>query len=321
MRLFVIGNGFDINLGLNTSYKDFYYFLKQKHPEFLIETGEILWAKKETDPLWSNFERELCSVNFMPFSIEDYECSENVSFYGLYEMKLNGIFSWKESLDKYFREWIDFSYTTPKHKPYVFDENDYFVNFNYTNSLENVYSVKRDHILYIHGRANDIGPLIFGHGVTHDLTKLYDDLNLTTDGYIICSASQLNDLIAIDTLIDQLRKPVDKLKMQLENWLNNLSEIRDVYVLGHSLGEVDLPYFQVIKEAATLDAKWHFSYHSDKDKDNITKRTDELSINAFSVAKIDEILKKCKNQGNMKLSKQEVIAVAFVMHYLIILKY
>ena len=292
MRLFVIGNGFDINLGLNTSYKDFYYFLKQKHPEFLIETGEILWAKKETDPLWSNFERELCSVNFMPFSIEDYECSENVSFDGLYEMKLNGIFSWKESLDKHFREWIDFSYNTPIHKPCVFDENDYFVNFNYTNSLEDVYSVKRDHILYIHGRANDIGPLIFGHGVTHDLTKLYDDLNLTTDGYIICSASQLNDLIAIDTLIDQLRKPVDKLKMQLENWLNNLSEIRDVYVLGHSLGEVDLPYFQVIKEAATLDAKWHFSYHNDKDKDNITKRADELSINAFSVAKIDEILKK-----------------------------
>ena len=292
MRLFVIGNGFDINLGLNTSYKDFYYFLRQKHPEFLIETGEILWAKKETDPLWSNFERELCSVNFMPFSIEDYECSENVSFDGLYEMKLNGIFSWKESLDKYFREWIDFSYTAPIHKPYVFDENDYFVNFNYTNSLEDGYSVKRDHILYIHGRANDIEPLIFGHGVTHDLTKLYDDLNLTADGYIVCSASQLNDLIAIDTLIDQLRKPVDKLKMKLENWLNNLSEIRDVYVLGHSLGEVDLPYFQVIKEAATLDAKWHFSYYNDKDKDNITKRTDELSINAFSIAKIDEILKK-----------------------------
>ena len=292
MRLFVIGNGFDINLGLNTSYKDFYCFLKQKYPDFLIETGEILWAKKETDPLWSNFERELCSVNFIPFSIEDYECSENVSFDGLYEMKLNGIFSWKESLDKYFREWIDFSYTPPIHKPYVFDENDYFVNFNYTNSLEDCYSVERDHILYIHGRTNDTERLIFGHGVTHDLTKLYEDLNLTVDGYIVCSASQLNDLIAIDTLIDQLRKPVGKLKIKLEKWLNHLSEITDVYVLGHSLGKVDLPYFEIIKETVALDAKWYFSYYSDWDKDNVTKRTNDLEIEKFSLGRIDEILMK-----------------------------
>lgn len=228
----------------------------------------------------------------MPFSIEDYECSENVSFDGLYEMKLNGIFSWKESLDKYFREWIDFSYTAPIHKPYVFDENDYFVNFNYTNSLEDGYSVKRDHILYIHGRANDIEPLIFGHGVTHDLTKLYDDLNLTADGYIVCSASQLNDLIAIDTLIDQLRKPVGKLKIKLEKWLNHLSEITDVYVLGHSLGKVDLPYFEIIKETVALDAKWYFSYYSDWDKDNVTKRTNDLEIEKFSLGRIDEILMK-----------------------------
>lgn len=67
MRLFVIGNGFDINLGLNTSYKDFYYFLRQKHPEFLIETGEILWAKKRNRSIVEQFRERIMLSKFYAF--------------------------------------------------------------------------------------------------------------------------------------------------------------------------------------------------------------------------------------------------------------
>lgn len=68
MRLFVIGNGFDLNLGLNTEYRDFYHYLKNNYPDFLLEMGEILWAENETDNLWCNFEKELAQVNFIPFT-------------------------------------------------------------------------------------------------------------------------------------------------------------------------------------------------------------------------------------------------------------
>ena len=186
MKLYIIGNGFDINLGLNTRYKDFYYFLKDKYPDFLNETGEILWAKKETDPLWSFFERELSHINFLPFAIYDNECSSNISIDGLYKMKLNGIFTWKYSLSEYFREWIARSYKTPSKKNYNFYDNDYFINFNYTPTLEDVLLIERDHILYLHGKSNETSEeLIFGHGTDHDMMALYQELNLSKDGTLI----------------------------------------------------------------------------------------------------------------------------------------
>lgn len=291
VKLFIIGNGFDINLGLNTRYRDFYCFLKNKYPDFLNETGEILWAKKETDPLWSYFERELSNINFLPFTINDNEFSSNISIEGLYNMKLNGIFTWKYSLSKYFREWIACSYKNPQKKNYGFNENDYFINFNYTPTLEDCFLIKRDHILYIHGKSNEPSEgLIFGHGTDHDMMALYQELNLSKDGFIECTASQLNDLIAIDTLLNQLRKPVEKIKMNLENWLHTIPKITAVVVLGHSLGEVDLPYFELVHDFSTDSATWNFSYYSESDKDNINEKTRILNIKNHRIGTIDDLL-------------------------------
>lgn len=290
MRLFVIGNGFDINLGLNTSYKAFYHFLKSNYPMFLSSIGDVLWANNETAPLWSNFERELSAINFLPFSIEDYECDDDVSFDELYDMKINNIFEWKDLLDKYFKEWIASSYNITQEKSYHFSKNDYFINFNYTKSLEDCFLIDSNRILYIHGKFDNEERLIFGHGETHDLTKLYDDLNFTQDGFIECSASQLNDLIAIDTLIHELHKPVEKIKEKLERWLSSLPKITEIYVLGHSLGDVDLPYFEIIKKIAISNVKWKFSYYSDDDINKIMSKADKIKIKKYSIGTIDELL-------------------------------
>ena len=302
LKLYIIGNGFDINLGLNTRYKDFYYFLKDKYPDFLNETGEILWAKKETDPLWSFFERELSHINFMPFAIYDNECSSNISIDGIYNMKLNGIFTWKYSLSEYFREWIARSYKTPSQKNYNFNDNDYFINFNYTPTLEDVFLIERDHILYLHGKSSETSEeLIFGHGTDHDMMALYQELNLSKDGYIECTASQLNDLIAIDTLLNELRKPVDKIKMNLEKWLLSIPKITEIVVLGHSLGEVDLPYFELVRDIFT-DAEWVFSFYSESDKQNIQEKTRLLNIQNYRIGTIDNLLMQPNSESAWSLA-------------------
>lgn len=52
---FLIGNGFDINLGLNTRYADFYkYFLENASVSNMIKQ----WIEKEID-LWSDLELQL----------------------------------------------------------------------------------------------------------------------------------------------------------------------------------------------------------------------------------------------------------------------
>ncbi len=295
MRLFIIGNGFDINLGLNTRYRDFYYFLKDKYPDFLIQTGEILWAEDETDPLWSYFERELSRVNFMPFSIYENECASNISFNDLYNMKLNGIFSWKNTLSNYFKEWIAFSYTIPKKRNYSFNEGDHFINFNYTSTLEDCFSIESNNILYLHGKSNSTkGDLIFGHGTDNDMMTFYQKLNISKDGFIECTMEQLNDLIAIDTLLHQLRKPVDKIKTNLEKWILSLSQITQIIVLGHSLGDVDLPYFELLRDIVGSNIEWSFSYYSEQDKDNIRKKTYNLNIKDYKIGTIDDLLMQHK---------------------------
>ena len=46
--------------------------------------------------------------------------------------------------------------------------NSVFINFNYTQTLENLYAILSSNILYIHGCAVKNDKLIFGHNKTPD---------------------------------------------------------------------------------------------------------------------------------------------------------
>ena len=57
MKLFIIGNGFDIKHGMNTKYHDFYKFVKCKHRESL----ELLEKEfgLDTDVEWNHLEQTI----------------------------------------------------------------------------------------------------------------------------------------------------------------------------------------------------------------------------------------------------------------------
>lgn len=57
---FMVGNGFDLNFGLKTSYKDFYETLKSNSKNRII--SNILNSKNETNNLWSDMEYGLGKV-------------------------------------------------------------------------------------------------------------------------------------------------------------------------------------------------------------------------------------------------------------------
>lgn len=44
-----------------------------------------------------------------------------------------------------------------------------------------------------------------------------------------------------------------------EHFFDGLSDIEEVYVIGHSLSEVDYPYFKEICKRS--DAKWYIGFH------------------------------------------------------------
>ena len=55
-QLFIIGNGFDLYHGLNTTYKSFYQHLKTRNKPIFTVTASVCFDQcDETDRLWNQF--------------------------------------------------------------------------------------------------------------------------------------------------------------------------------------------------------------------------------------------------------------------------
>lgn len=66
----------------------------------------------------------------------------------------------------------------------------------------------------------------------------------------------------------------------------------EIYVLGHSLAEVDLPYFERIAHDS-LNAKWYASYKTDKDKENIENMRKVCGIDRIKLITLDDLSISC----------------------------
>lgn len=63
------------------------------------------------------------------------------------------------------KEWINrIEYTNSKNNLLTFINNDsYYISFNYTSTLEILYGICSNNILYIHGNTQCDSELILGH--------------------------------------------------------------------------------------------------------------------------------------------------------------
>ncbi len=59
MRLFIIGNGFDLHHGLDTRYVDYRDYLKQYHPTAFQLIDSEFRDMADSDALWSEMENTL----------------------------------------------------------------------------------------------------------------------------------------------------------------------------------------------------------------------------------------------------------------------
>ena len=176
-KLFLIGNGFDRWQGLPTSYDNFrqYYFehILEISKQLRIKTevdkagniitpvekifGDILNPKKLPGEFFWNFESSMALLD-----------DQNIALYfgksdkGVYQMQetLNAAL---EILRKVFGDWIKSISIEDKETGYIFDDSCYFINFNYTNTLEKRFQVDERNVNYIHGDFSDAESIVFGH--------------------------------------------------------------------------------------------------------------------------------------------------------------
>lgn len=72
-------------------------------------------------------------------------------------------------------------------------------------------------------------------------------------------------------------------------FFNSLANIRQIIVLGHSLNDVDLPYFDKIIQATGKNTLWKFSFYNTKDIERINKFIDKTGLTNTKTIHFDEL--------------------------------
>jgi len=282
MVLFIIGNGFDIGNGMRTGYSQFYHFLKDNHEEFFNSVASLFLAEFETDRLWCEFEE--CLSAFTPEHFIDNKLTP--------QKTSETVLDFQEFLSQYFKEWI-YNIALPNDKDLsVFTPNSFFINFNYTDTLEKLYKVPYDKVLHIHGQATDPkSQLIIGHSSKTTIDEMCESYGIVKNGNLECTVEEFNYLIATEMMLFTLRKPTEEI---IKEKLTDLDfdTVSEIVVLGHSLGIVDWPYFKYIKEHLTQPIPWIFSAYSERDKDQIFTFVKEFQIPDYSIDSLQNLISK-----------------------------
>lgn len=261
--LFIIGNGFDIWNRLPTSYGNFNKEYKDHLDEHIHYFDDFCGIDSE----WSNFEESLGSFNQDEFhdnaamqpSLEELG-DEPKLLYGYEDDITIKKEELVEDITNAFREWIRSVDVNSAQKLMHFYLPAFFVNFNYTATLQDVYNVSNNRILHIHGKVGR--EIIFGHGRNLDSTS---NRHESDEPWFHETSKEVAQVLGI------FHKPVAEILERNRETLEGYGDVENIVVIGHSVNEIDIPYFQCILNAYP-DASWqNYNY------ENIDDGIDEVS--------------------------------------------
>lgn len=183
---------------------------------------------------------------------------------------------WKEQyefaaeLESYVNKWarqIRLNKVKPKCKEIFRNQEDFFLTFNYTNTLERIYEIPYSNILHIHGGVSGIyGSPVLGHGNMEVINK-YRVMASKADEEVDEASKSIYNAIA--DFYERTFKNTEKIIFQKMSFFQKLENVNSVNVIGHSLGEVDIPYFKTVMNYVSFDAEWNIYYYRDEERDTL----------------------------------------------------
>lgn len=203
-------------------------------------------------------------------------------------------YSWIPCLYQIFQQWIQtISYEDNK-KLFLIDNNDIAISFNYTATLEKIYSIKN--ILHIHGSVENVDKIVLGFnsekldaelpGLNEMYTSSFKELKRASRDAGVKSTGSSK---FYQSNIGRFYKPVHQLKNNIINFLED-KHFEEIVVIGHSYNDIDFPYFKELLNNYPRK-KYIFTYYNHVDKLNAEKMIDILgNINKCKIVDVNEYL-------------------------------
>lgn len=267
--LYVIGNGFDLHHGLVTGFSDFKQYVMAEQPDIKDKMEEYLSG---LDGKWCNLEEALAYFDIdtlidhandflVGYGADDWSDSYHHDYQYEIEQAVRAV---SVGLKDQFYSWLQQIEIPNSKKPFpqllAVNSAGKFFSFNYTPTLQELYGVKPSEIVHIHGVLSDSADdVILGHGWDlDDRPKLNEGQDPESVDTRIMEGNYLIDGYFQDTF-----KPTDKVINQHQEFFASLTQVSEIYVWGHSLSSVDMPYFvEIAKSTAQSSPTWHVSHYS-----------------------------------------------------------
>ncbi|MCD8568930.1 MAG: bacteriophage abortive infection AbiH family protein [Geovibrio sp.] len=260
-KLFIIGNGFDLAHKLKTKYSDFRDYLVKAYPNATPSSfiPEGSWSPRggmyfEDDEVvsfyldiidsaengqWKDLETALGVLDYtscLP-SGENYDedgdpdyrrnalCNEDNSepLYYIFQKFPYFLKQWIQTIQ------VNTAKAQNKFKELISNKTDFFLTFNYTDTLEQLYMVEQ--VCHIHGTLPS--ELIIGHGAD---SFDFEELNIEHYG----AESSIRETHEI------LRKQTNIAFDTNMSFFTSLKNISSIYSYGFSFSDVDLIYLKKI---------------------------------------------------------------------------
>ena len=279
MKLYIIGNGFDIAHDIKCKYCHFGDFLADNYPDYY---ESIMGGYCRSNALWKDFENELpsCATHIEEFGSQmGNEMREELDYDPMDDM---GIGRWLDDqyrflneLPKYLRLWVE-SIDTKKEAVYQFNKDSVFLTFNYTDTLEYVYGIDSDNIKHIHGYVkNKKEELVIGHCNQKIISYALEKKKEAETNFVDFSVSTFD---RVSKYCEVTLKRTSRIIDENTDFFESLSDVDEVIIIGHSLNTVDMPYFKKVFNSISDNVIWKAYYFEEKDEKPFEKVLSDLGI-------------------------------------------
>ena len=285
----IVGNGFDLYHGVKSSYRHYKKWLIKCDPDLYKLLERYIDVAGNW---WCDFERNLGDFNIVKILREcprNYKHQKDPRFPPTPTYPGNWFFDeMRERITASFKAWVKTLRCASDCALIQLPKARLYISFNYTDTLEKLYRISKDQILYIHGKVSCGDDLVFGHGKCQ-----YELENDYKQKYGLIESKSFYEAGTFGDEEFQLMMGVSYWEKNPYIYIVKYNEILlpavmssdEVFIYGFSFSEVDRPYIEWIAEKKPT-LRWYVSWHSQKDKQRVESVLKALGVKAVNLFRI-----------------------------------